>query len=333
MLLVFALAIVTTSIMSHVISRRLGLPTASAAYRRIGPTSGSQAFCAGSSLLQFSLDWEKVSSRLGQGIENWGLGGSTPVEWEIFQKRQPKDNPLIIGISLYDSNENRFCDARANLVPFPRAVNDLRQSGSNWQFVKRVLGQYPLAYARILFPTAGRSDAVLVGLRKEIREIFHLSSTADDRAITNFLRQDNLFKFGDSFQRVSEWDQGKLLRRLSLSRNENRGLHSFDGPKMLATIRMITYAKQRGGVIVIVVPVSPSYLKEFTTPKISEQFAVLCESIKKADPNAQIIRLDNDPRLQSDRMFDDLVHLNAFGREIATEDFLTASVTGRKIRQ
>src|SRR5258708_5473035 len=50
-------------------------------YRRVGYESGAQVFCAGSSLTVSALSWSNVSEALGEGIETWGVGGSSPDIW------------------------------------------------------------------------------------------------------------------------------------------------------------------------------------------------------------------------------------------------------------
>src|SRR5215471_1750198 len=55
-------------------------------YRRVGPEIGPQVLCAGSSLLVSALSWSEVSEGLGQGLETWGIGGSSPDVWEVWQE-------------------------------------------------------------------------------------------------------------------------------------------------------------------------------------------------------------------------------------------------------
>src|SRR4051794_38396594 len=64
-------------------------------YRRVGPESGPQVFCAGSSLTVSALSWSKVSGAMDQGIETWGVGGSSPDIWEEWQKQRPQSNVTL----------------------------------------------------------------------------------------------------------------------------------------------------------------------------------------------------------------------------------------------
>jgi len=317
-----ACALLAASVLSHLAARTLGLPTPEPAYRRMGPETGPQAYCAGSSLLQFAFSWAEVSQAMGQGIENWGIGGSTPSEWEVFQDFATNSNHLILGLSVYDLNEQRPCDFRANFVAFGRTVRDLLGSDSSWDYSKRLLSQYPLAYLRMLFPTAGKSDAVLVGLRRKARELVKSSSALDDRAIANVVRQGSALEFGDSGQKISDWGEARMLRRLAMTRSETRGEHGFFGPKHQALMRMLERSKALGRITVVLLPVSPAYAGEFVDEKVAAEFAKVLDEVKRIAPEARILRLDAAPELATNDFYSDLVHLNGNGRKAATELFL-----------
>jgi len=322
--LIFVLcsAIFIAAAISHFAAAWLGLPRPVATYRRIGPENGPQVFCAGSSVVQFGLSWPEISETLGQGIESWGLGGSTPTEWEETQSLATNTNLMIIGVSLHDLNEHFLCDSHANVVPITQTIRDLWQSKADWQFSKRVLTQYPLAYLRILFPTTGKSDAVLVGLRRKLRELAGLSPSAEDKGNFLVLPSKPILDFGASTERLSDWPADKALRRLDLLRSEIHGLHWFHGPKHLAFLRMLDRAQQRGGVIVVVAPVAPMYVHKFVTPDVLRSFENALAEGQRAAPQALFVRLDQLPALNSDEYYSDFVHLNGAGRQIATAAFL-----------
>src|SRR5438552_6309953 len=161
-LFVVCLALVIAIVFNYLVAFWIKLPTKdNPIYRRIGPETGPQVFCAGSSLLQFALSWPEVSEVLDQGIESWGMAGSTPSEWEAFQNLANNTNLMIIGVDVYDLNEYHFCEGRANVVPLAQTILDLWQSNTDWQFSKRLLSRYPLSYLQKLFPTAGKSEPVL----------------------------------------------------------------------------------------------------------------------------------------------------------------------------
>jgi hypothetical protein len=280
-------------------------------------------FCAGSSLLQFGLSWPEISETIGQGIENWGVGGSTPIEWEVSQSVASSTNFMIIGVSAYDLNEQHLCDARADLVPIMQTIQDLRQTGADWERANRSLSQYPLAWLRHLFPTAGKSDAVLVGLRRKLPARLRASAAAEDEANSLVVPRRAVMDFGGSSARVSDWPQSKTIRRLASMRNENRGIHAFNGLKKLAFERMLLRAQEKGRVIVVVLPVSPAYAHEFLMPEVVRTFETALMDAQHVDPYAQFVRLDEVAVLNSNEYYSDLVHLNGGGRQIATNAFLT----------
>lgn len=319
---VILIAVLAASILSHSLAGWIGISSGLATYRRIGPRMGPQVFCAGSSLMQFGLSWPEVSEMLGQGIENWGVGGSTPEVWEVPQELATNTNLTLIGVSVYDLNEHRLCDTRADIVPFLRTVRDLRNSRASWQFSKRLISQYLLAYLRKLFPTAGRSDAVLVGLRREARKLLRLSSASEDRAAALVLPSQAILDFGESTLKLSDLSKGRLVRRLATLRSEMQGMHSFDGPKSLALKRMVDHAQKQGRVVVVVLPVSPAYAGEFINPSVAQEFDNVLKEALRVAPSAKVVRLDKLPVLQSNDLFSDLVHLNSAGRRKATEAFL-----------
>src|SRR5712671_4730818 len=141
---VVLLSLALASSANHLMARWLGLSWTGGIgiYRRVGPETGPQAFCAGSSLLVSGLSWSKVSKALGQGIETWGVGGSSPDIWEEWQHQRPLSNTTIIGVSVYDLNEMHLANDRATIVPLLRTINDLWASGADPPLWHRVLGQY-----------------------------------------------------------------------------------------------------------------------------------------------------------------------------------------------
>jgi hypothetical protein len=173
-----------------------------------------------------------------------------------------------------------------------------------------------------VFPTVGNSDAVLVGLRSKIRERLGFASAAEDRETALFLPSKPVLEFGESTARVSDWAEGRIQRRLALVRAENGGRHTFSGPKRLALHRMLMRARQKGGVIVVALPVSQAYVDEFLTPDVVSSFEKALAEETDDVPGIQVVRLDQVPGLTAHRYFMDLVHLNSDGRRVATAAFL-----------
>ena len=105
-------------------------------------------------------------------------------------------------------------------------------------------------------------------------------------------------------------------------RRAAQGRQSFDGPKKLAFLRMLHEAQQRGRVVVVVLPVSPAYAREFLSLHVIRRFENALDEARRSTPQANWVRLDRRPDLSSDDCFWDLVHLNTYGQRIATEALL-----------
>jgi hypothetical protein len=321
-LLAICIPLFITILVSHVLAIWTRLPQPKLTCRRIGPQNGPQVFCVGSSVVQFGLGWPEISEALGQGIIGCTLLGSSPAEWESALSLVNKANPVIIGVSISDLNESYLCEFRANFVPIMQTMRDLRQAHSDWQFSKRVLSQYPLTYLRILFPTVGKSDRVLVGARRKLLDLAGLPPTAHDQANFLVLPKGGVLKFGYSTVKLSALPANQVLRRLAGLRNEIHGVHRFDGPKKLAFFRMLDRAQQWGRVIVVIMPVAPMYSREFVTTEVAGSFENVLAEARRAAPHARFVRLDQLPALNSDDYYTDFVHMNGAGRQIATEAFL-----------
>lgn len=323
-LFVVCLALVIAIVFNYLVALWIELPTKhTATYRRIGPETGPQVFCAGSSLLQFALSWPEVSEILDQGIESWGMAASTPSEWETFQNLANNTNLMIIGVDVYDLNEYHLCEGRANVAPLAQTILDLWQSSTDWQFSKRLLSQYPLSYLQKLFPTAGSSEAVLVGLRRQLPERWRSFSAAEERANSLVLPREPVMNFGATNAKVSDWTPSRTLWKLAQMRSETGAKHAFNGVKRLAFERMLLRAQKQGSVIVVVLPISPVYAHEFLTPDVVHDFESALDEAQRIDPQAQFVRLDKLPALNTNEYFGDLVHLNSAGKRIATDAFLS----------
>ena len=82
---------------------------------------------------------------------------------------------------------------------------------------------------RILFSTAGKADAVLVGLRRKLRQLAGLSPSAEDKGDFLVLPSKPVLNFGAATEKLNEWPADKALRRLDLLRSEIHGSHWFRG--------------------------------------------------------------------------------------------------------
>jgi len=320
LLFIVLTALIIASIANHLIAVSLGYGIG-ASYRRIGPTTGPQVFCVGSSVLYYSLGWPAISEQLGQGIEHTNVAGSSPEIWEVFQRVATNVNTTIVGISPYDLNEHRISREFATFVPLAQTIENLRGADDGWQYSGRLLSEYPMAYLRLLFPTAGDSQAVLVGMRRLARQRLRLASAGEDQARVLALPPPPLMDFGVDDGRLSDLPRDRVLRRLSLVRTENRGMHAFNGPKQVALRRILDRASRQGRVILVVLPVSRDYL-ELLTAKEMEEFENVVDQTARYISGATVIRLDRVSALQSDDKFIDFVHMHSDGRAIATKILL-----------
>jgi hypothetical protein len=215
--------------------------------RRVGPGSGPQVFCAGSSLMESALSWSKASGAMGQGIETWGVAVSSPDIWEQWQKRRPQPNVTLIGVSFYGLNEIHLAPDRAIVVPLSRTVDDLWSTHTDSALSHRILSRYLLKYLRLLLPTAGYADEVLNALRAKAAGLLgRRASLAENEGVT-VEPPPPILDPGESTYSINEWSSAHLIRRLAALRAENRGQHEFlKGPKNRALHRMLYQARNRG---------------------------------------------------------------------------------------
>jgi hypothetical protein len=327
--LVLWLSLGSASLTCHLLSSWLGLrriPNGFLGdYRRVGPETGPQVLCVGSSLLISAVRWSKVSAFLGQGIETWAIGGSSPDVWEVWQQQRPRDSVTIVGVSVYDLNEMHLADDRATVVPLFRTIQDLLDSKTDSGLCHRILTQYALRYVRFLFPTAGASDRVQAELRRKFAEVTgHQNSLAVHEGVV-LEPPPPVLEGGESKASIVDWSTARLLRRTASMREENQSRHDFfHGPKYQALHRIILRARQQGSVILVVLPVSDAYKQAFLSESDTSAFERAIEEARATAPDVRLVRLDHLPGISDSDHFVDLVHLNSAGRDIATPAFLTA---------
>jgi len=298
-------------------------------YRRVGPKNGPQVLCAGSSLAVSGLSWSEVSGALGEGVETWGVGGSSPDIWEVWQQQRPLSNVSIIGISVYDLNEMHLAHARADVVPLSRTVKDLWGSQTDSALSHRILDQYALKYVQLLFPTAGNADNVLTSLRSKVALLLGQQAGLAEYEGVVHEPPPPILDAGESTSTVSEWSSARLARRLAILRAENRGRHEFlNGPKNSALRRLLSRARLQGRVIVVVLPVSSPYRKEFLDSGTEAAFEKAIGEAMMIVPEATLVRVDRLPGISDPRNFSDLVHMNSLGRRLATQAFLREVTRG-----
>jgi len=317
--LVWILLLVTgiASAASHLVVRVLGIQTSPALREQIGLTNGSEWMCvAGSSLMFYGLDWDKIGKEVGHRLERCGVPAASPCELEPVCALITNAHITVVGVSFYDLNEYFVSDFRAWAVPMKTTLRDLYASSSDWHFSKRIISQYPLTWVRKLFPTAGRSMGVMVGARALARQ--WLGRKADSEGNLVFNPQ------AVTSERIEDWPAARTLRNLSQLRAACQGASGFDGPKRRALSRLLERATQQGKVMVVVVPVSQPFAKEFMDEVATHEFEGEIEAMRSAFPDVLWVRMDQAPQLRSRRYYWDLVHLNKDGQTIATDELLAS---------
>lgn len=301
---------------SHLLVRWLGIVSTPETQARFGPpTTAAPVLATGSSLVLFGVDWDRVGRALDRPVETRTAPAASPCELEILQREVPQATLTCLGVSAFDLNEHFLGDFRSQLVPLHQAIRDLWQSGADWAFSKRVLSQYPLNYIRWVFPTAGRSVGVMVGLRAKTIGLLRPAGTADAES------GPTLKGAGDPHdrERISDWSLARTLRNLAQLRGTCQGRQTFDGPKELALERMLAAARRQGRVVVLVLPVSPAYAREFLTPENRKRFEEALARMQRSQPQVEWVRLDQRPEFDTGDCFWDLAHLNAEGRRRVTD--------------
>jgi hypothetical protein len=314
--LAMIVAIAIASVASHVAVRWLRIKSTWGERQIYGPkTAKARTILHGSSLAYDGLNWEQVSEALGGAIETWPTAGSSPPEWEVLHRRSPQVTRSIVVVSPHDLNEFFMCDFGAEIVPLSQTFSDLRGSGADWQQSRRVLSQYPRMLIRKLFPTVGRSDGVMVGIRGKLQALIGRKSGTDEGEAP---------KFGgggggsETKEKVTDWTTARLQRRLALLRGACQGKYAFNGIKKLALMRLLQRSAEQGEAILIVMPVPPLYHNEFLTPAVMQQFETTLAEVQRTCPRTQVIRLDQTAALNNNELYSDTVHLNMYGEQIAT---------------
>lgn len=327
---ILCIVVLITSVITHGLTTWLKIETAPGGFWVAGPDSGRPSvFMAGSSLASDGISWGRIAQGVNLRIEGWGVAGSSPSEWERFQQLEAHITQTILVVSPYDLNEYFLSDHHALVVPLTQVLRDLWISPIDWSFSKRVVSDYPLRYIRVFFPSAGRSNGIIKGIREKVETSLFPANTPKDPilAFTDPVSVQEIKKV-----KISTWSQSLMLRRLVGMRIACQGRHSFNGLKKLAFQRMLRQAQSHGSVVVVVLPVSPAYSNDFLNPMVMREFEEALTDAQHAAPKAQWIRLDRLNKLNSNDYFYDLVHMNADGQVIATEELLAQLNTFTDLR-
>jgi len=324
--LAFILIVATliATIGSHCVASWLKIKTSASEPLIFGTPNGNPpAFRAGSSLSDYGIKWEQIATQTDTEIKAWGIAAGSPYESEQFQKLVPEARTTYIVVSTYDLDEANISDFRAALVPLRHTVESLRAIHADWQYSKRALSQYPMTWLRTLFPTLGRSRGIMGRLHEKVADLVKPSAglSGTQAGPTLEVGKEEVV---DNYrlQKVSDWSESQIIGKLAAESAAFQGSRAFNGLKNIAFKRMLEYGCQRGRTIVIVLPVSSSYSKEFMPAELKLKFEAAMADAQRHAPRVEWLRLDQLPGLASDENFCDLVHMNVFGQKIATEAFL-----------
>ena len=319
LVLILAVSIAICAAASHVAVGWLRIKAGNwGGYKRYGPKEkNALAILHCSSPGYDGIDWDQIGEVLGGAIESWATPGSSPSEWELMHDRSSHVERTFIAITAYDLNEYFLCDFRAEIVPLNWAIRDLWRCGGDWQFSRRILSQYPTMLIRKLFPTVGRSDGVMVGIRVKLQKVLGRSVAASDAP--------KFAATGRSIitERVSDWTPARLQRRLLLMSAACQGEQSFTGPKGMALLRLLRRAQRQGEVVLVVLPLPPVYRRALMPPAAVQEFERALADLQRLCQRVQVIRLDQLPALDHNEYYSDLVHMNMYGQEVATETLLS----------
>jgi hypothetical protein len=286
------------------------------------PNGKPPAFRAGSSLSDYGIDWNVIATQTQTEILAWGVAGGSPYEFEQFQKKVPEARTTYIVVSAYDMDEANVSDFRAALVPLGDTIESLRETHADWAYSKRAVSQYPMTWLRILFPTLGRSRGVMGMIHEKIHSLVHHTPSPTE-TVSGPILDVGKEKVADNYrlQRIEDWSKSEMLGKVAAMRAGFQGSDAYDGQKYQAFLRMLQYGCEKGPTIVVVMPVSVSYSKEFVSPDQETQFENAMSDAQQRYPQVKWLRLDQSSGLDSDENFCDLVHMNVYGRRTATEKF------------
>ncbi len=318
---VLAGAVTIAAIGSHLVASWVKVKTRAAELFVVGGAhSNPPTFLAGSSVANYGISGDEISTQLDSQIKVWGIAGGSPVEWEQFQKQVPEAQTTLIIISAVDLDEALFSDFRAAIVPLGDAIKTLSASHADWNCSRRVLSQYPITWLRVLFPTLGRSRGIMGDLRIKIANLIKPSSRESETQVGPTIKFTSE-TFDDEYkrQRMSEWSESKILSKVVAMDVGFQGPHAFNGLKKFAFERMLRYGDSKGRTFVVVLPVSPAYAKAFLPPDTARKFEDALYDLQRSAPRSEWLRLDQVAELSSADNFCDVSHSNIFGRQIATK--------------
>lgn len=315
-LVVILLATLTiTSLVSHGVARALHIRTQAVTPLNFGSTNQPvDGIVAGSSLMFYGVAWSDIAKTMSKRLQGWAVPAGSVIEMEVLQSQVPEARVTFLGVGVSDLNENYVSDFRAEIVPMRAAFTGLWAARTEWSLARRVISQYPLSNLRKLFPTAGRSTTIMVGAREVLRSLRPSKKSAEPSERAVVASESNTHN-----ENITSWQEARLMRNIGDLRASAGGDFAFNGPKRDALFRFMKRGDEMGKMVMLIMPLSPIYQKEFLSEAVQRQFNDVLAQAQKKTPNALWIRLDQMPELHSNELYWDLVHLNAPGQAIASK--------------
>ncbi|HEV2327261.1 MAG TPA: hypothetical protein VGY56_00560 [Verrucomicrobiae bacterium] len=317
---VLVVAVVIATIGSHLLIDWTKIKTTVSEPFVFGKPNGQPpAFKAGSSLSDYDIDWNKIAEQTHTEIRAWGVARGSPYEFQQLQKQVPQARTTYIVISAFDMDEANVSDFRAALVPLSETIKSLIAIHAGWSYSKRAISEYPFSWLRALFPTIGRSRDIMGLINKRIHGLLHHSAESSDTPAGPILEVGKE-KVADSYrlQHIESLSQSELAGIIASTRASFQGKDAFNGQKFQAFLRMLQYGCERGPTIVVVVPVSSWYSKQFMTSELSNEFEGAIAEAQHRYPKVEWLRLDRVAGLDSGSNFCDIVHMNVYGDQKTT---------------
>lgn len=315
LVVILLVVLAITSLVSHGVARAFHIRTLAITPLSFGSTNQPvDGIVAGSSLMFYGVGWSDIAKKMSKRMQGWAVPAGSVIEMEVLQAQVPEARVTFLGVGVSDLNENYVSDFRAEIVPMRSALTGLWAARSEWALSRRVISQYPLSYLRRLFPTAGRSTTIMVGAREVLRSLrpSKKSNEPSERAVV--ASESNTHN-----ENITSWPEARLMRNIGDMRASAGGDFAFNGPKRDALFRFMKRGDETGKMVMLIMPLSPTYQKEFLTEAVLGQFNDVLSEAQKKTPDALWIRLDNAPELKFNELYWDLVHLNAPGQAIASK--------------
>jgi hypothetical protein len=102
--------------------------------------------------------------------------------------------------------------------------------------------------------------------------------------------------------RLSDWPEDQRLRNVAIMRDRFAGTVLFGGVKQLALERLVAGIERRDQVLLVVLPLSPTFGEAFITPAAQAAFEGQLRALQQRHPGTSVLRLDQDSTVRTQRL-------------------------------